>query len=186
MTNGIADVALAFEPGEKALFRRRPRPLSEGILDRRLLARLVLVGVWLAIGTLAVFWWQWSLEDEDLTSARTMTLTTLVLFQAVHVFICRSEDVSLFRKSLFANKVLLLGVLVSLAIYVIALYLPWTQELLSVEPLSAGMWAVSIGVALTAILVHEAHKRFRPRQSEMIGGSNVAEDEDEGALTSAR
>jgi magnesium-transporting ATPase (P-type) len=97
-TNGIADVALAFEPGEKALFRRRPRRSDEGILDRRLIERLVIVGVWLAIGTLAVYYWQRSIADEPLAMARTTTLTTLVLFQIVHVFNCRSEDVSVFRQ----------------------------------------------------------------------------------------
>jgi cation-transporting P-type ATPase F len=80
VTNGIADVALA-EPGEKALFRRPPRPKSEGVLDRALIERLVLVGLWLAIGTVAVFYWSWGIRGDDLTFARTMALTTMVLFQ---------------------------------------------------------------------------------------------------------
>jgi magnesium-transporting ATPase (P-type) len=86
-----------------------------------------------------------------------------VLFQIVHVFNCRSEDVSVFRKSLLANKVLLLGVTASLAIHVGAIYFPPTQELLSLEPMPLDAWLVALGVALTAIIVNEAHKRLRPR-----------------------
>ncbi|MFO7981889.1 MAG: HAD-IC family P-type ATPase [Desulfuromonadales bacterium] len=162
VTNGIADVALAFEPGEKALYNRPPRPPEEGILDRNLLERLVLVGIWLAVGTLAMFWWKSGGGEEDLTVARTAALTTLVLFQKVHVFNCRSEDVSVFKKSLLTNKVLFIGVLSSLAIHIGALYLPLTQRLLSFAPLDAGTWAAAIAIALTAVIVNELHKRFRP------------------------
>ncbi|MEQ8846665.1 HAD-IC family P-type ATPase [Botrimarina sp.] len=161
VTNGIADVALGFEPGERALFRRPPRPISEGVLDRCLIERLVLVGVWLAAGTLGVFYLVYQQSGVDL--ARVAALTTLVLFQMVHVFNCRSEDVSIFKKSLLGNKVLLWGVLASLAVHVAALYIPWTQRLLSFEPLPWWIWGVSIGVAATAILVNEGHKHFRPR-----------------------
>jgi Ca2+-transporting ATPase len=164
VTNGIADVALAFEPGERSLFRRPPRPKSEGILDRVLLERLVVVGLWLAAGVVGMFWWQWSLQGEDLTAARTATLTTFVLFQMVHVFNCRSEDESVFSKSFFANRILLLGVLTSFAVHVGAMYFGPTQDLLSIEPMAPSTWMVAIAVASTAIVVNEAHKRLRPRQ----------------------
>ena len=163
VTNGIADVALAFEPGEKALFRRPPRPKSEGVLDRTLLERLVLVAVWLAVGTAAVFYWSWEIRGDDLTVARTMALTTMVLFQKVHVFNCRSEDVSIFNKPLLSNKLLFAGVLTSLAVHIGALYLPVTQDLLGVTPLDGTAWLVAIAVASTAIIVNELHKRLRPR-----------------------
>lgn len=173
VTNGIADVALAFEPGEKSLFRRPPRPPSEGVLDRLLLERLVLVGIWLSVGVLGMFVWKWGFDvqswtgDEDkLTLARTAALTTLVLFQKVHVFNCRSEDVSIFRKPLLANKLLFIGVLVSLGVHIAAIHIPLTQQLLSLTPMDAQTWAVATCVALTAIIVNELHKRFRPRANQ--------------------
>ncbi len=161
VTNGIADVALAFEPGEEALFRRKPRPKHEGVLSRLLLERLIIIGIWLAAGTVAVFYWQWGGREENLTVARTAALTTLVFFQAVHVFNCRSEGVSIFRMSLLTNRILLLGVLISMVVHVGAIYLPWTQGLLRLEPLSWKVWLVSAAVALTAIPVNELHKRWR-------------------------
>jgi len=163
VTNGIADVALGFEPGERALYRRPPRPTGEGVLDAALIERLIWVGIWLSLGTLGVFYWIYFHRDGSLALARVAALTTLVLFQKVHVFNCRSEDVSIFKKSLFANKVLLVGVLTSLAVHVAALYIPWTQELLHFQPLPWYVWIASIAVASTAILVNELHKRLRPR-----------------------
>lgn len=169
VTNGIADVALSFEPGERALYRQPPRPPSEGILNRILIERLVIVGLWLAVGTLGVFLWKWGFDftswtagsEENLTIARTAALTTLVLFQMVHVFNCRSEYVSIFRKSLLTNKVLLLGVLASLTVHIAAIYLPWTQTLLNLTTMDAITWLVAATAAATAILVNELHKKFR-------------------------
>ncbi len=162
VTNGIADVALGFEPGEEALFRRAPRPISEGVLDRVLIERLVIIGIWLSVGTLGVFYWVASQASLEL--ARVSALTTLVLFQMFHVFNCRSEDVSIFKKSLWGNKVLLIGVAVSLAVHIVALYLPWTQQLFDFQPLPWQVWLVAICVAATAIIVNEGHKALRPRE----------------------
>ena len=168
VTNGIADVALAFEPGDKSLLRRPPRPPGEGILNRNLLERLVLVGSWLTVGVLGVFLWKWGFdfrswsgEDDRLTVARTAALTTMILFQKVHVFNCRSEDVSIFRRSLFGNKLLFAGVLTSLAVHIGALHWSVTQQLLDVTPLDPLTWLVSAAVAATAIAVNELHKKWR-------------------------
>ncbi len=166
-TNGIQDVALAFEPGEKSLVQRPPRPKREGILTRLLLERLAIVGLWLSVGVLGVFYWMWDGREENLMLARTGALTTLVLFQMVHVFNCRSEHDSIFRKSLFSNKILFIGVVASLAAHVAVIYLPWTQDLLSLAPLEWTHWLLAFGVALTALIVNELHKYFRrPAQGD--------------------
>ena len=44
VTNGIQDVALAFEKGEGDILRRRPRSPSEPFLDRRLVEQVVVYG----------------------------------------------------------------------------------------------------------------------------------------------
>jgi Ca2+-transporting ATPase len=163
VTNGIQDVALAFEPGEKALSRRPPRPADEGVLDGRLIERLVLVGLWLAIGTLAVFLWQWDGQEDNLDVARTAAVSTLVLFQMVHVFNCRSEYGSVFGRSPLRNKVLFVGVLASLGVHLAAIYVPFTQDLLRFTPIGLQTWGVAALVASTAIIVNEAHKRLRPQ-----------------------
>ncbi len=183
VTNGIADVALGFEKGNPSLYRRPPRPIDEGVLDRNLIERLALVAIWLTIGTLAVFYWV-SQMGGSLDLARVSALTTLVLFQMFHVFNCRSEDVSIFKTNLFSNKVLFLGVTVSLLIHIAALHLPWTQTLLHFQPLPWQVWVAAIGVASTAIIVNELHKWLRPRsqpqrdesESEGVGGTGDPQD----------
>ncbi|MEX1170077.1 MAG: HAD-IC family P-type ATPase, partial [Chloroflexota bacterium] len=134
VTNGIQDVALAFEPGEPDVLTRKPRPRREGIISALLWERTAISGAVMAIGTLFIFFWEYNAHG-DLGLARTAALTTMVLFQVFHVGNSRSEHRSIFARSPLLNPFLFVGTLVALSIHVASLYLPFTQFLLRVEPL---------------------------------------------------
>ncbi|MEX2160118.1 MAG: HAD-IC family P-type ATPase [Dehalococcoidia bacterium] len=164
VTNGIQDVALAFEPGEKDVLRRPPRPRGEGIISPVLWERTAIAGAVMAAGTVLLF----LLEvhgDASSERARTVALTTMVLFQVFHVGNSRSEHLSAFAKSPFSNRLLFVGTAIALAIHIGALYLPPTQYILRVEPLDLWMWPRMIAVALAVIVAVELHKLVR-RQRE--------------------
>ncbi len=157
VTNGIQDVALAFEPGEKDVLRYPPRPRSAGIMSALLWERTILTGVVMCAGTLALFRWELD-HGASLESARTVALTTMVLFQAFHLGNCRSERQSAFTRSPFLNPFLLIGTITALAVHGAALYFPPTQFVLRVEPASLEAWWRMVAVAASIILAVEAHK----------------------------
>lgn len=160
VTNGVQDVALAFEPGEKDVLDRRPRPLREGIISLLLWERTLLTGLVLALGTLFMF-----LSELDAGSsvekARTVALTTMVLFQVLHVGNCRSETHSAFAKSPLKNPFLLIGTICALAIHIGALHFGPAQSVLRVEPLELETWVKMGAVALSVTVVNEVHKLAR-------------------------
>ena len=108
VTNGVQDVALAFEPGEPDVTRRPPRPPREGVISRLLWERTAIAGAVMAAGTLALFLATPHTGD-DLDRARTIALTMMVIFQVVHVGNVRSEHRSIFAKSPFSNPILFAG-----------------------------------------------------------------------------
>jgi magnesium-transporting ATPase (P-type) len=164
VTNGIQDVALAFEPGEKDVLNRRPRARREGVISALLWERTAIAGAVMAIGTLLVFFWELNAHD-NLAMARTAALTTMVLFQVFHVGNSRSEHRSAFARSPLLNPFLFVGTLVAMTIHVVALYLPFTQFILRVEPLDLETWVRMIVVASSIIVVVEIHKLLRgPRR----------------------
>lgn len=160
VTNGIQDVALAFEPGEQDVLDRPPRPRREGIVSRLLWERTLIAGVVMAAGTVGLFLWELEATD-DLGHARTVALTTMVLFQVVHVGNSRSEHRSAFAKSPFSNRFLFVGTVVSLGVHAAALYLPPTQYVLRVEPLDLGTWVTMAVVSLSVLVAVELHKALR-------------------------
>ncbi len=164
VTSGVQDMTLAFEPGEKHLIDRPPRSPKEGIISPLLWERTAIAAIVMAAGTLVMFHLH---LDEGLTEARTVALTTMVVFMALHVGNSRSETLSAFAKSPFSNRYLLIGTLGALAIHIAALYLPVTQFALDLEPISLRTWVEILAMSLSVIVAVELHKLFRrPRTAE--------------------
>ena len=157
VTNGIQDVALAFEPGEGDELARPPRPPREAIFNRLMLER-VLVSA-LVIGGLAFATFRWLLaQGWPLEAARNGTLLLMVLFENVHVFNCRGEVRSAFRQPLWANPLLVLGTLAAQGVHIAALYTPGLNTVLGVAPVSLELWLALLPVALSVLVASELHK----------------------------
>ena len=167
-TNGLQDVALAFEPGEPGLLRRPPRPLTEGIITKRLLERLGTVGVVLAAGTLAMFWWAFK-SSGNLAEARTMAMTQMVMFQFFHVFNSRSLDRSIFEIPLFSNRFLFASILGAVAAHAAVLYVPVLQAVFRTVPLTLGQWATVTLVGTLVLFGGELDKWRNRRRSRPLG-----------------
>ena len=160
VTNGIQDVALAFEPGEGDELSRPPRPPRERIFDRLMLER-VLVSAFV-IGGIAFGAFEWMLARGYPTeAARNGVLLLMVLFENVQAFNARSETRSVFRHDLMRNKLLLFGALGSQAIHIAAMYTPGLREVLGVQPVSPAHWGELLLLALVMLAAMEAHKRLR-------------------------
>jgi magnesium-transporting ATPase (P-type) len=162
VTNGIQDVALAFEPGEGDELRRPPRAPGEAIFNRLMIERVVISAV--VIGTVAFLVFQWLIaRGFNLDEARNGTLLLMVLFENVHVFNCRSETRSVFRHSPLRNPILLVGTAVAQLVHIGAMYTPWISDVLQLQPVSPQQWLELLGLALTVLLVMELHKVVRRR-----------------------
>jgi len=108
VTNGLQDVALAFEPGKPGVLRRPPRAPQEEIISPLLWERTGVAGLIMAAGTLYLFWWELEATG-DLGRAQTVALTTMVVFQMFHVGNCRSESRSVFVVNPFLESVPVFG-----------------------------------------------------------------------------
>jgi calcium-translocating P-type ATPase len=168
VTNGLQDVALAFEKGEPGLLQRPPRRMSEGIVTLRILERLGAVGLVLAAGTLAIFWW--TLDGSgDLAHARTMAMTQMVVFQFFHVFNCRSLDRSVLKIPFFGNRFLFISIITAAAAHVAVLHVGFLQNIFRTVPLTAAEWLLVAAVGSTAIIGGELDKWRNRRKRRLLG-----------------
>jgi Ca2+-transporting ATPase len=167
VTNGLQDVALAFEPAEPGVLDRAPRRRQEGVLSAVLWQRTVLVGVVMATGTLALFRWELDRSGSE-SAAQSVALTTMVVFMALHVGNSRAETTSVFRLSPFSNRFLLIAAVVAMTVHVAALYLPPTQFVLRVEPLDLAAWMRIVPVAGVIVVVVELDKAIRRRLTRRV------------------
>ena len=164
VTNGIQDVALAFEPGEGDELRHPPRPPGEPIFNRLMIERVAISA--LAIGSVSFLVFQWLItRGFTLDEARNGTLLLMVLFENVHVFNCRSEVRSVFRHNPLRNPILLIGTAVAQLVHIGAMYTPWISDVLRLQPVSPQQWLELLGLALTVLLVMELHKAIRHKMN---------------------
>jgi magnesium-transporting ATPase (P-type) len=160
VTNGIQDVALAFEPGEGDELSRPPRPPREAIFNRLMIERVVISA--LVIGTVAFLVFQWLVtRGFSLDEARNGTLLLMVLFENVHVFNCRSEVRSVFRHNPLGNPILLVGTAIAQLVHIGAMYTPWISDVLHIQPVTPQHWLELLGLALSVLIVMELHKAIR-------------------------
>jgi Ca2+-transporting ATPase len=175
VTNGLQDVALAFEPGEEGVLRRPPRRRDEPVVSRLLWERTAFTGLTMAIGSLALYHWALG-RGLPLEQARTVALSTLVLAMAFHVHNARSERQSVFRMNPLGNRFLLAATLGALAIHAGALYWAPTQFVLRVEPVDARTWLLMVAVAASVLVVSDLHKLLRPVHEGRRGVARVRRD----------
>jgi Ca2+-transporting ATPase len=119
------------------------------------------VGLVMAAATLLVF--DLSLPggliagDGDVTHARTMAFTTLMLAQLFNVFNARSDTRSAFA-GLFHNRWLWGAVALSLALHLLPLYVPPLQRAFRTTGLGAGDWLVCLAAASAVLWLRELSK----------------------------
>ncbi|MFW2512746.1 cation-translocating P-type ATPase [Demequina sp. SO4-13] len=163
VTNGIQDVALAFEKGEPDLLKRRPRPPTERIFNRRMIEQVAVSGIYMGLVAFGVFWVLTEQMGMETDEARNLLLLLLVLFENVLALNVRSETRSLFRIPLLDNRVLIGGVVVSQAVHIASMFIPGWRDVLGVEPVAFGTWALLLALTVTLVGVIEAVK-FRSRR----------------------
>ncbi len=157
VTNGIQDVALAFEPGEGGELKRPPRAPREPIFNRLMLERTLVSA--LIIAGVSFFAYRWMLDHGwQVHQAQNGVLLLLVLFENVQAGNSRSETASLFTLSPLRNRLLFVGTIVAQLIHIAAMYTPGLREVLHLDHVSLQQWLVSLGLALTLFLVSEVHK----------------------------
>lgn len=172
VTNGLQDIALAFEPGERGVLKRPPRSRKEGVISRLLWERTAVAGLVMAAGTLFLFRWELD-QTGSLERAQTVALTTLVVFMMFHVGNSRSEYESAFQKSPMSNPFLFVATAAAFLVHFAALYLPPTQFVLRVEPIDRDAWSRIVLVASSILVAVEMHKFLRrgmqPTNTDLVG-----------------
>jgi magnesium-transporting ATPase (P-type) len=168
VTNGIQDVALAFEGGEPGAMKRKPRKTDERIFNKQMINQTVVSGVFIGMIVFGVWYWLIEVLTMPELEARNIALLLMVLMQNVHVFSCRSELTSAFRVPMHRNYILIFGVLAAQGIHILSMQLPFMQRVLGTQPISPIWWAELLGFALIPLVVMEIAKYFWRKREGIV------------------
>lgn len=163
VSNGIQDVALAFEAGEPGALQRPPRDPREGVFDRQMLQQTAVTALTIGLIALGAWWWyQW----ESTFEARNRLLLLMVLLLNIQALNSRSETKSAFQVPPSNNWILMFGIIAAHALHILAMHVPLMQEVLEVGPLSMEAWLEALGLSLILLVVTEIFKWWKRRHPD--------------------
>ena len=166
VTDGVPGLALAAEPGEKNIMSRPPRDPKESIFAKGLGIHIVWVG--LLMGAVSIITQAWFI-DKSQTRWQTMVFTVLCLNQLGHVLAIRSERESFFKQGPLSNKPLFGAVLLTFALQMVTIYVPFLNPIFKTEPLAAGELVVTMMLSTVVFLAVEVEKSIKRWRGSVLG-----------------
>jgi magnesium-transporting ATPase (P-type) len=171
VTNGIQDVGLAMEGGEPQTMKKHPRNPKEGLFNRLMIAQSITSGASMGIICFVLWYVLLDMGYSELHS-RTLVFMFMVLAENVHVFNCRSELNSVFKTPLNRNWFVLFGVLIAQGIHILAVNIPFMQNILESDTVSINEWLWLFGLATLMLPIMEVFKwlfrsYFMPKASKI-------------------
>jgi len=162
VTDGLPGLALAAEPGERGIMERPPRHPKESIFAHGLGIHIVWVG--LLMGAASLVTQAWSIST-GLAHWQTMVFTVLCLSQMGHVLAIRSDSESLFSQGLLSNKPLVGAFLLTLALQLATIYVPFLNPIFKTEPLTLGELGLTLAISTVVFAAVEIEKYFKRRRA---------------------
>ena len=155
-TDGLPALALAVDPPDPDIMRRKPRNPRAGIFTRPVVALMAVGGIWSTLVNLGLFIWALQ-SGRSVSEAMTMTFVSLVVIQLFKAYSFRSDRQSVLVRP-FANRWLTLATLWEFAMLTAVVHLPVLQVPFGTYSLTPRDWAIVVAVAFSVVPVLEAAK----------------------------
>lgn len=169
----LLTMPLMMEAKERGLLNEQPRPPTEKLASMRLLERVVLIGLAIALpafwiyhhfGAAAVAADGTVLDEHLLTQAQTAAFWAVLMVHIGFVISARSVRKSAFTFSPFGNKWLLSGIVASIALHLLA-FVPPVSDAFRTASFPAEWWIYIVPCLLPGFVVLELEKWVRRRLS---------------------
>jgi Ca2+-transporting ATPase len=161
-TDGLPALALGVEPPEPNLMRRPPRAADEPVFTTGMYLAISGMGLIMFFGLLPVFYVYW--QAEGVTKGQTMVLVSMILFELLRAFSCRSMQFTIVQLGFFSNRWLVLANLSSALLMVAVIYIPSWATAFHTVSIGLSDWGVALGVGGAGFLVVEGGKWLAARR----------------------
>jgi Ca2+ transporting ATPase len=184
VTDGLPATAIGFNKPDGDIMRRPPRSANEGIVDRWLFIRYLIVGAYVGVATSVGFlWWFMMYKDgPQLTwsqlrsfqhcgeghnpdcsvfntrSPSTVSMSVLVVVEMFNALNALSENCSLLTLPPWSNPWLLGAIALSMMLHVAIIYIPPLAVMFSVSALSGREWVAILILSFPVIILDEILK----------------------------
>lgn len=158
VTASTLGLALAFEPAERNIMNRHPRPPAEAFLSGFFVWRILMVSVLMMISALGLFLWELG-NGTRIETAHTIAVNTIVMAEMFYLLNSRHifAPITLI-KGLTGNRYILLTIVVCTLLQIVYTHLPAMQAIFKSTDLSVLEWCKSIAAGLMVFYAIELEK----------------------------
>ena len=161
VTDGLPGLALAAEPPERDIMTRPPRDPKESIFAHGLGIQVIWVG--LLMGLVSLFTQAWAIRTGH-ENWQTMVFTVLCLSQMGNVLAIRSEKESLFSQGLLSNMPLFGAFILTFALQMATIYIPFLNPIFKTKPLTVGELMATLLLSSVVFFAVETDKFLRRKR----------------------
>ena len=171
LTDAAPALAMGVDPMTEDVMNRKPRKLTDRVIDGAMWGDIVYIGIIMAAVTLigmdmhltGGLFTDRSVaamgHDAQMVEARTMGFTILVFAQLFNAIASRSHLQSAFV-GLFSNKWLWGAIGLSIVLQLLVIYVPFLNTAFGTTPLPPMAWLECIGLAFFVLVASEIRKIF--------------------------
>lgn len=171
LTDAAPALAMGVDPMTEDVMNRKPRKLTDRVIDGAMWGDIIYIGIIMAAVTLIGMDMHLSGglftdrsvsdmgHDAQMVEARTMGFTILVFAQLFNALASRSHLQSAFV-GLFSNKWLWGAIGLSIVLQLLVIYVPFLNSAFGTTPLPAMAWLECIGLAFFVLVASEIRKIF--------------------------
>lgn len=173
VTSSTLGLALAFEPAERGIMSRRPRPPGEALLSGFFVWRVLMVSVLMMTGALGLFLWELQVGT-SIETARTMAVNAVVaaeMFYLINSRFILSPVLS--REGLTGNRYVLLAIAACIPLQLAYTHAPFMQAVFDSADLSLTEWIKVLAAGVLVFGLAELEK-FLMRRTRLAARLSLA------------
>jgi len=171
-TDMLPALALGAEKPSPDIMKKPPRSHKDRLLNFKIFRRayLLLGPIEALAGFITFFYvlkegnWHYgemlSQASPLYLQATTAFLSAIIITQIANVFVCRSNEVSIFKLGFFSNRLIYWGILTEILISLLIIYTPLGNQFFQTTPIDPKYFLLAIPFAFLLILVDETRKFF--------------------------
>ena len=163
--DGFPNIALAFEPKEDNLMNEKPQKKDSPLLTKEMRMIIFIIGILTDLMLLGIFLWL-DKKDTNIDHVRTIIFASLAVDSLFYVFSCKSLKKNLWEINILNNKLIILSWFIGIVGLLIAIYIPFFNNLLNTIPLDFNSWILVFIVGLINLILIEAAKYYFIRRKK--------------------
>jgi len=155
--DGLPAFAMALEPGEKGIMRRKPRHPKSPLIDKEMKFIIFVMGLLTDIILFGIYWYLVR-AGFDIKYVRTIIFAGLTIDSFFIILAIKNLRNSIFKTNLLNNPYLILSILFGTMALILSVSLPFLQRILQLTALSLEGWLVVFAIGMIELMSVEFAK----------------------------